>query len=166
MTVSGFPSLPKFASSRRSRARRFSLELNSAREKVGNEHFRECRLLVDHADDGRAFQSYDDAFGHRLGGRYPARLAGQASFTEKFVIPKKCDDGFLALERNDGDLDSAFFNIEHRVGGVALRENDFILAVGRDDPAVTDSCKKVLQVERPRTLGRHATNLSAQTNGR
>ena len=70
MTGSGLPSLPKFASSSSSRASRFSLELNKlvdevffdadgARQQVRDEHLGKCRLVMDHADDGRFLQPHD-----------------------------------------------------------------------------------------------------------
>jgi hypothetical protein len=47
-----------------------------------DEHFGECRFLMDHADDGGFFQSPDDGFRHRPNRRYTLNLAGQTSFTE------------------------------------------------------------------------------------
>jgi hypothetical protein len=51
-----------------------------------------------------AFSRHDDRFGHRRDRRYALRLTGKTSFTEEIVRLQHCDDGFLALLRNDGDL--------------------------------------------------------------
>jgi hypothetical protein len=50
----------------------------------------------------------------KLGGgrRDTLSLAGQTSFAEEFVRSQYCDDGFLALLRNDGDFHLALLDIE------------------------------------------------------
>jgi hypothetical protein len=57
------------------------------------------------------------------------RLSDQASFTHEFVDTQDRDDGFLALLGYDGDFDFAFLNIENRIGLIALRKDDFALAM-------------------------------------
>ena len=41
-------------------------------------------------------------------------------FTEEVVCSKNCDDCFLALLRNNGDLHLAFLDVENRITGVTL----------------------------------------------
>ena len=79
---------------------------------MGDKHLGERWLLMDYLDDSRLFQSDDDRFRHRHDRRDPPRLPGQTSLAEKFVGPENCDDCFLALLRNDGDLHLAFLDIE------------------------------------------------------
>ena len=72
-------------------------------------------------------------YSHRLAIRYcrrrrqPLRLPEQASFTEKFFGPQKCDNGFLSFLGDDGDFDLALLDIEDGVRIIALSENDFSL---------------------------------------
>src|ERR1700730_6812546 len=77
-------------------------------KKMGNEQLGERWFLMDHADNRRFLQACDDGFRHSRDRRYALRLPGKTSFTEEFVRSKNCDDGFLALLRNDGDLHLAF----------------------------------------------------------
>ena len=70
---------------------------------MGNEQLGERWFLMDHADNRRFLQEHDDGFRHSRDRRYALRLPGKTSFTEEFVRSKNCDDGFLALLRNDGD---------------------------------------------------------------
>ncbi len=88
--------------------------------KMGNEHLGERWFLMDHADNSRFFQSHDDGVRHRRNRRYALRLPGQTSFTKEFVRSKNCDDGFLALLRNDSDLHLAFLDVENRIRRVSL----------------------------------------------
>ena len=87
---------------------------------MGNEHLGERWLLMDHADNRCFFQPHDDGFRHRRHRRYAPRLPGKTSFTEEFVRSKHCDDGFLALLRNDGDLHLAALDVEDRIRGISL----------------------------------------------
>jgi hypothetical protein len=52
--------------------------------------------------------------------RYTQRLAGKTSFTEEVVRSMNCNDRFLALLRNDGDLHLAVLEVEDRIGRVSL----------------------------------------------
>jgi hypothetical protein len=89
---------------------------------MGNEHLGECGFLMDHPDDGGFFQPHDDGVRQRRDRRYPLHLPGQTSFSEELVRTQNCDDGFLALLRNDGDLRLAFLDIEDRIRWVSLRK--------------------------------------------
>ena len=64
---------------------------------MGNEHFRECRFLMDHLDNSCFFQSSDDRVGHGRDRRYPLRLPGKTPLAEEVVRTKNCDNRFLAL---------------------------------------------------------------------
>jgi hypothetical protein len=74
-------------------------------------------LLLNHADNSRFFQAHDDGVRHRRERRYAPRLPGKTSFTEEIIRSKHCDDGFLALLRNDGDLQLASLDVEDRIRG-------------------------------------------------
>src|ERR1700737_2302298 len=96
------------------------LDADGPSQKVGNEHLGERWLLTDHADNRRFFQAHDDGVRHRRGRRYALRLPGKTSFTEEIIRSKHCDDGFLALLRNDGDLHLTALDVEDRIRGVSL----------------------------------------------
>ena len=114
---------------------------------MGNEHLGERRLLMDHADNSRFFQPHDDGVRHGRDRRDALRLPGKTSFTEEFVRSKNCDDGFLALLRNDGDLHLAFLDVEDRIGRVSLRKDDLVLAVLANAPALADLGEKRFRIE-------------------
>src|SRR5450631_3121577 len=116
-------------------------------KKMRNEHLGECRFLMDHADDGGFFQSHDDGFRHRRDRRYTLNLAGEASFAEEFVRSKNCDDGFLALLRNDGDFHLALLDIENRIRRVSLGKDGLLLDVLTNAPALANLGEKSLWIE-------------------
>jgi hypothetical protein len=89
-------------------------------QKMGNKHLGERWFLMDHADNSRFFQLHDDGFHDRRDRCYPLLLPGKTSFTEEVVRSQNCDDGFLALLRNDGDLRLAVLEVEDRIGRVSL----------------------------------------------
>ena len=93
------------------------LDADGPGQKMGNEHPGERWLLMNYADNRRFFQAHDDGVGHRRDRRYAPRLPGKTSFPEEIVRSKHCDDGFLALLRNDGDLHLASLDIEDRIRG-------------------------------------------------
>src|ERR1700730_972680 len=104
---------------------------------MGNEQFGERWFLMDHAENRRLLQACDDGFRHSRDRRYALRLPRKTSFTEEFVRSKNCDDGFLALLRNDGDLHLAFLDVEDRIRRVSLGKNDLVLVVRINAPAPT-----------------------------
>ena len=63
---------------------------------------------------------HDLAFRHCRSCRYAPRLAGQATFAAELVRPQNCDDGFLPLLGNNGDLDLAFLDVEDGIRWIAL----------------------------------------------
>ena len=109
---------------------------------MGDEHLGERWFLMDHADNSRFFQSHDDGVRHRRDSRYALHLPHQTSFTEEFVRPKNCDDGFLALLRNDGDLHLAFLDVEDRIRGVSLCEDDLRFWIRMNAPPLADLGEK------------------------
>ena len=100
--------------------------------------------LMDHADDRRFLQPHDDGFRHRRGRRHAQRLPGEASFAEEFVRSENCDDGFLALLGNDGDLHLAFLDVEDRIRRVALRKDGLVLAYLADAAPSPTLARKAL----------------------
>src|ERR1700731_4798266 len=96
------------------------LDADGPRQKMGNENLGERWLPMDHADNRRFFQGHDDGVHYRRDRRYAPRLPGKTSFTEELVRSKYCDDGFLALLRNHGDLHLAALDVEDRIRGVSL----------------------------------------------
>ncbi len=85
-----------------------------------NEHFGECRFLMDHPDNRRFFQSHDDGFRHGRDRRDTLRLPGKTCLAEELVRTENCDNRFLAVLGNDGELHLAFLDVEHRIAGGAL----------------------------------------------
>ena len=77
---------------------------------------------MDHAENGGFLQPHDDGFHDRRGRCYPVLLSGQTSFSEEFVRTKDCNDGFLALLRNDGELHLAILEVKDRIGGIFLEK--------------------------------------------
>src|ERR1700731_3947749 len=57
---------------------------------------------------------------HRRDRRYALRLPSKTSFTEELVRSMNCDDCFLALLRNDGDLHLASLDVEDRIRRISL----------------------------------------------
>src|SRR5580692_2851662 len=109
-----------------------------------NEHLGECRLLMDHPDNGRLFQPDNEGVCHGRDRRDPLHLPGKTSLAEEFVSAQNCDDGFLALLGNDGDLGLALLDIEDRIASVPLGKDDLALAVlGMASPAPNTGEKRL-----------------------
>src|SRR5208283_4373872 len=117
-------------------------------------------FLTDHAENGRFFQPHDDGFHDRRGGCYPVPLSGQTSFSEEFVRTKNCNDGFLASLRNNRNLYLAFLDIENRIGGISLGEDDLRFRVRMNAPALADLGEKRFRIEGKSTFDRHSTSFS------
>ena len=95
-----------------------------------------------------AFSSCDDDRVHHRHGRcYPLHLPGQTSFTEEIIRTQNCDDGFLALFRNDGDLHLAFLDIEDRIRGISLGKDNLLLAVLTNAVALANLGEKRFRIE-------------------
>ena len=110
---------------------------------------------MDQPDDGRLFEPDDDGVHHGRDRRDPLRLPGKASFAEKLARSKNCDDGFLALLGNDGELRLAFLDVEDRIASFALGKDDLAFAVLADAAAVPDVGEKRFCIECGSALGRH-----------
>jgi hypothetical protein len=54
-------------------------------------------------------------------------MAIHAALAKELARSQNADDGFLALFRDDNNLDPTTLNVKNRVRRVALRENDLIL---------------------------------------
>src|SRR6202040_2911305 len=104
------------------------LDADGPSQKMANEHPGERWLSMDHADNSRFFQAHDDGVHHRQDRRYAPHLPGKTSFTEEIVRSKHCDDGFLALLRNNGDLHLAALDVD-RIRRVSLCNDDLVLVV-------------------------------------
>jgi hypothetical protein len=109
---------------------------------MGDEHLGERWFPMDHADNRRFLQSHDDGVRHGRDRRYALHLPHQTSFTKEIIRSKKCDDGFLALFRNDGDLNFAFLDVEDRIRGVSLGKDDLLLGVLTNAAALTNLGEK------------------------
>jgi hypothetical protein len=48
------------------------------------------------------------------------RLPGKTSLAEELVRPKNCDNRFLTLLGNDGELRLAFLDVEDRIARIPL----------------------------------------------
>src|SRR5450631_1414974 len=116
-------------------------------KKMRNEHLGERGFLMDHADNSRFLQSHDDGVRHRRDRRYALHLPSQTSFTEEFVRSKNCDDGFLTVLRNDGDLHLAFLDKEDRIRRISLGKDGLLLDVLTNAPALANLGEKSLWIE-------------------
>jgi hypothetical protein len=85
-----------------------------------DEHFGKRWLVMEDLNNGLLLDSHKLAFRHCRNRRYPARLTNQATFAAEFIRPVDCDDGFLAILRNDGDLDLALMDVKDRICHIAL----------------------------------------------
>ena len=81
----------------------------------------------------------------------------RASFPEEIVRSKHCDDGFLALLRNDGELHLAALDVEDRVRRVSLGKDDRVLAVLANAAALANLGDKRFRIERRPAFGCHDT---------
>ena len=124
-------------------------------QQMGNEHLRERGLLMDHADDRGLLQTHDDGVRHGRNRRDALQLPGKATFPEEIVRPENCDDSFLALLGNDGDLRLAFLNEEDRVRTISLREDDLALPICTNASALADLGEESFRIERRSTFARH-----------
>src|SRR5690349_23271072 len=105
---------------------------------MGNKHFGEGRLVMEHADEGFLFNPHDLAFADGCCRCDAPRLSGQTCLADEFVFSKNCDDGFLALLGDDRDLDLASLDVKNRIGGIALAEERFALAISRGGSSTAD----------------------------
>src|SRR3984893_9032340 len=126
-------------------------------QKMRNENLGERWLPMDHADNRRFFQAHDDGVHYRRDRRYPPRLPGKTSFTEELVRSKHCDDGFLALLRNHGDLHLAALDVEDRIRRVSLGKDDLVLAVLPNAAALANHGEKRFRIERRPAFECHGT---------
>ena len=117
---SGLSSLPKFLTRSEQLIDEVCFDADCPAKKMGKEHLGERWFLMDHAENSGFFQPHDVGFRDGRGRCYPLLLSGQTSFYEEFVRTKDCNDGFLALLRNDGDLHLAVLEVEDRIRGVSL----------------------------------------------
>jgi hypothetical protein len=65
-----------------------------------------------------------------------ARLPGQTSLAEEFILPLECNDGLLALLRDYGIFDLALLDIENCIRRTALRKDYFVLSIFGDPSTV------------------------------
>ena len=100
-------------------------DADGARQQMRDEHLGERRLVMEHADDRRLLQPHDRRI--RV---IAATVAMRRACPARQPSPKNSsgsqdrDDRFLALLGDDGDLDLALLDVEDRIGGIALREDD------------------------------------------
>ena len=158
MMGSGLPSLPKFASSRRARAKtlfarveqlidQIRFDANCTGEEMRDEEFGKSRLFVQHARERYLFDPHDLAFYHGGCRCHAHRLAGQASFAAELVLPKHGNDGFFASFGDDRELYPALLNVKHRIGTISLREDPLIFEVFRNRAARAHDGQERLRIE-------------------
>jgi hypothetical protein len=75
---------------------------------------------MNHAKNSHFFQPHDNGVRQSRDRRHAPCLPGQTTFAKEFVRSKNCDDCFLALLRNDGDLHLALLDVEDRIRKVSL----------------------------------------------
>src|ERR1700730_17719253 len=81
------------------------------------------------SNHGRFGDARDQAFIDRLSCRDAQRMAVETSFAKKVGGSQDSDDCFLALLRNDGELDLALLYVKNRVRDLPLRKNNLILLI-------------------------------------
>ena len=74
-------------------------------------------------------------------------LSGQTSYSEEIVRTKNCDDRFLTSLRNDCDLYLAILEVEDRIGGISLGEDDLCFPVRMNAPTLTNLGEKRFRIE-------------------
>jgi len=84
---------------------------------------------VQQTDHSRPLKPRDRAIGQRGSAGHALRLAGQGSFAKEVAGPQNGHHSFLALLRDDRELDLTFLDIKDRVGRVALCEDFAVLPV-------------------------------------
>jgi hypothetical protein len=87
---------------------------------MSNEHLGERGLPMNDTDNSRFLQSYDRGLRHARNRRYATRLSGETTFAEEIVPSKKRHHRFLALFRNNSELDFAPLYEKDRVSRVTL----------------------------------------------
>src|SRR5712692_9693040 len=75
-------------------------------------------------------------------------MAIEASFAKKMTGSQNCNDRFLALLGNDGELDLALLDVKNRVRDLSLRKNNLILAIFGYRFSLTHLGKKYLWIKR------------------
>jgi hypothetical protein len=75
-------------------------------------------------------------------------LSGETPFPEKAALVQYRDDGFLALFRDDGELDFTLLDIEHGIRRVSLRKENFLFRHGQCCFADADLCEEFLGIKR------------------
>ena len=75
------------------------------------------------------------------------RLPGETTLAEEVIRTKYCDDCFLALLGNDGELRLALLDLEDCIGRVSLGKDDLAFAVLADAPAFTHTGEKRFCIE-------------------
>jgi hypothetical protein len=97
--------------------------------------------------DFRLPNSHDRAFAHSHSGCETFWLPNQTALAKKLIYAEERNHGFLALLGDDRNFDFALFDIEHCVCRIALRKDDFVLAVGRNTPALRRKLKEYRRIE-------------------
>src|SRR3981081_3415535 len=104
--------------------------------------FHHC-LLVD---------PHNVALCHRGRGAHSESLTGERALAEEFALRQNADRRFAASFRYDGELHLTFLDVEHSIGGVALREYRLLFRNSQGLPAATDRREESAGVELPGLL--------------
>src|ERR1700730_13728556 len=120
-----------------------------------DKHLGKRWLVVEDADNRPLLYPHNLASRHCRSCRYAPRLAGQATFAAELIRPQNCDDGFLPLLGNNGDLDLAFQDVEDGIGRIALPEHNLIVRIFGFGSSAVYTRKKHFGVERELSFGFH-----------
>jgi hypothetical protein len=91
--------------------------------------------------------SHRYTFSHSSCGCQSPWLSNQASFPKKFVGTQERDNSLLSLLGDHGDFDLAFFDVENRVSGIALRKELLSFLVRGNGSALAGGLKKGCRIE-------------------
>src|SRR5436190_1381909 len=81
-------------------------------------------FFMEHVNHSRFFETRDHALRGGDSRCHAQRLAGKTSLAKEITGAQHGEDRFLPLLGQDLQLDPALLDVEDRIGGVSLREDD------------------------------------------
>src|ERR1700737_2002991 len=102
---------------------------------------------MNHANDRHFRKAYRNAVGHSHARRDTHRLPAQASLAAEIAGSEDRDHRFLSLFGEHGHSDLAVLNVEYRIRGITLREDEPILVELDDCRAAVGAVEQGIRVE-------------------
>jgi hypothetical protein len=119
-----------------------------AGQQIRHEKLRKRGLGVEHLEYRVLLEPHQRAVSERCGRRHTQRLPGQAALTKEGLGLEDSDYRFLTARRDDCELHLALLDIEHRVGGAALRKDRALRSACHNRSSGADMCEESLWIER------------------